>query len=71
MGLDVSSLMSALGAKTSEIQNKINSDGFDPSDQSQLLDMQMQIGKYQQMAGLTSAIISDIKQTAQGIIQKI
>lgn len=71
MGLDVSSLMSALSAKAGDLQNQINSESFDSSDQGQLLKMQMNISQYQQMAGLTSAIISDVKQTAQGIIQKL
>lgn len=71
MSLDVSSLMSALSAKTGQLQDQINSKDFNASDQGQLLSLQLEIGKYQQMAGLTSAIVSDVKQTAQGIIQKI
>lgn len=71
MGLNVSSLMSALSSKASEIQSKIDSKDFNASDSGQLLKMQMEVSNYQQIAGLTSAIISDVKQAAQGIIQKV
>lgn len=71
MSLDVSSLMTSLSAKASDLQGRLNDGSFDPSDEGQLLKMQVEISQYQQLAGITSAIVSDVKQTAQGIIQKI
>ncbi|WP_295409488.1 EscF/YscF/HrpA family type III secretion system needle major subunit [uncultured Thiocystis sp.] len=70
-GLNVGSLMSALSAKAGDLQARMDSPDFDASDQGQLLNMGLDISKYQQMASLASAIVSDVKQTAQGIIQKI
>lgn len=73
MSINLSSLTAALGAKAGELQADIKSLGADGKNMSEteLLDLQMQVSQYQQIAGLTSAIISDIKQAAQGIIQKV
>lgn len=71
MGLNVDSLMNSLNEKAYNLQAKINDKNFDPSNAGDLLKMQLEVSNYQQISGLTSAIISDIKSAAQGIIQKV
>lgn len=67
----VEKLADALSKKAGEIQTQLEDPDFDPTDAGQLLKLQMQVNNYQQIASLISAIVSDVKQTAQSIIQKI
>lgn len=72
MSINLSSLTAALGAKAGQLQADIKTLGTaENMSETALLDLQMRVSQYQQIAGLTSAIVSDIKQAAQGIIQKV
>lgn len=72
MSINLNSLTAALSAKAGQLQGDIEKLGTaDNMSETDLLNLQMQVSQYQQIAGLTSAIISDIKQAAQGIIQKV
>lgn len=72
MSINLDSLTKALSTKAGELQGNITTLGAaENMSEADLLNLQMQVSQYQQIAGLTSAIVSDIKQSAQGIIQKI
>jgi hypothetical protein len=71
MTISVGSLIGALGKEEQEIQDKINDPNFKATDSKQMLEIQMRFSNYQQISGITSAIISDLKQAAQGVIQKV
>lgn len=76
MSLNVGGLLAHLGSVSSDLQAKMESiktgDGETASvDEATLLKLQMDVSHYQQIVGLTTAIISDVKQAVQGVIQKI
>lgn len=71
MTISVGALIGALGKEEQAIKDKINDKSFDASDSKQMLELQMRFSNYQQISGITSAIVSDLKQAAQGVIQKV
>lgn len=81
MSLNLSVLFAKIGSVEDGIKNKIDNVGKTTTDengnesttidQKDLLNLQMQVSTYQNMVGLTSAIASDVKQAAQGVIQKV
>ncbi|MBK5941118.1 hypothetical protein CCR96_18035 [Halochromatium roseum] len=71
MTISVGSLIGALGKEEQAIQDKLNDPDFKATDSKQMLEIQMRFSNYQQISGITSAIISDLKQAAQGVIQKV
>jgi hypothetical protein len=81
MSLNLSTLFAKIGSVEDGIKNKIdnvsktttdeNGNESTTIDQKDLLNLQMQVSTYQNMVGLTSAIASDVKQAAQGVIQKV
>lgn len=71
MTISVGSLIGALGKEEQAIQDKLNDPKFNATDSKQMLELQMKFSNYQQISGITSAIVSDLKQAAQGVIQKV
>jgi hypothetical protein len=81
MSLNLSTLFAKINTVEGGIKNSIeklgtttkDKDGIETTtiDQKDLLNMQLQVSTYQNMVGLTTAIASDVKQAAQGIIQKV
>lgn len=70
MSMDIGNLTSGLRGLEADLQAKFN----DPdivSDPAQLLKLQMDANRYQQISGLATAILDKVKQTTQNIISKI
>lgn len=69
--IDFSALISQFGTMENDLSAKVQAtDGQDLS-QADLLKLQNEVSKFQQLAGMVSGTISAAKQSAQGIIQKI
>lgn len=67
--VDVSSLSAQTTQAATDVDNAMNSvDGNDPAT---LMNLQAEMGKYQTLYSTLSAVISDIKQTCQGVAQKM
>ncbi|EXJ15664.1 EscF/YscF/HrpA family type III secretion system needle major subunit [Imhoffiella purpurea] len=71
MTIEVGALLSALSKEEEAIKKKIDDPDFKATDSKQMLELQMRFSNYQQLSGITSAIVSDLKQAAQGVIQKV
>lgn len=71
MSLDLSAVFTAIGKSEDSIKDMINNPKVDLKDPKVMMQLQQQVAEYQQLTGIGSAIMSDVKQTAQGIIQKI
>lgn len=69
MSIDVGGIMQGIDGVQGRIQSMMNE--TDLKDPENMLKVQQEIAQYQQLFGIVSAIYSDIKQTAQGIIQKM
>ena len=68
MSIDVTKFTNAAAAASQNVDTLAAAGKTDPAS---LLKMQQALADYQEKFGMASAIISDIKQTAMGIIQKM
>ncbi|MCB1809662.1 MAG: hypothetical protein KDJ99_32200 [Candidatus Competibacteraceae bacterium] len=69
--MDLSNLTSSASSTNTSLQDLISSPDFDASDPDQQIQMQQALAKYEEVYGLLSAVISDMKTTCMSIIQKM
>ena len=72
-GISFSTASDTLGSKISEMEAKLqaNMTNMDPSNLSELLVFQNQTSKFTIMYGMSSGMVKAIKDTIQGMLQKI
>lgn len=69
--INLSGLLAGVAAQETALEQKVKGAEGKELSQTELLKLQHEVGVFQQIAGMASSIVSDVKQTAQGIIQKI